>query len=60
MGIREIMSALLQEEGGEGSSVGEMINSVMPVEQVMAVLGLLRSALNKICSKLEQIVFSAM
>lgn len=56
MAIGEIMSALLQEEGGEGSSVGEMINSVMPEEQVMAVLGSLRSALNKVCSKLEQTV----
>lgn len=58
--IGETMSALLREEGTEGSSVGEMMNSVMPEEQVMAVLGSLRSVLNTFCAKLDQIVFSAM
>lgn len=60
MTIGETMSALLQEEGTEGSSAGEMMNSVMPGEQLMAALGSLRSVLNTFCAKLEQIVFSAM
>lgn len=47
--IGESMSSFLQEEGAEGTSVGEMMNSVMPEEQVMAVTGSLRPVLNRIC-----------
>lgn len=54
------MSCLLQEQGAEGSSVGEMMNSLMPEEQVMAVFGSLRPALNTFCPKIEQFVLSAM
>lgn len=60
MAIGESMSSLFQEGGAEGSPVGEMMNSVMAEEQVMAVLGSLRPVLNIFCPKLRQIVFFAM